>query len=86
LLAEDGDGGVVLFVVQVGVRADQRAYHRVGDLFLLVGEARIGAGPERLDLRLGEPGVAADRLVRGPLVAAVPGLRHHQDGHLAHPG
>src|SRR6266496_6652008 len=59
-LAEHRHRGVVLLVVQVGAlraRAGQRPHHRVGDLLLLVGEAGIRTGPQRLDLRAGEPGV-----------------------------
>src|SRR6266704_7154289 len=70
-LAEDRHRGVVLLVVQVGAlraRAGQGPHHRVGDLLLLVGEAGIRTGPQRLDLRAGEPGVPPEQLVRVALV------------------
>src|SRR6266566_2280075 len=56
-LAEDRHRGVVLLVVQVGDRAGERPHHRMGDLLLLVGEAGIVTGAQRLDLRVGEPGL-----------------------------
>ena len=61
--AEDRHRGVVLLVVQVGGRPGERPHHRVGDLLLLVGEAGIVTGAQRLDLRVGEPGLTPDRLV-----------------------
>ena len=87
-LAERGDRGGVLIVVQVGrdPDTDQGPDHLVRDPLLLVGEPGVRAHAERLDLRLGQARVAADRLVRGPLVAAVLRLRDDQDRHLADPG
>src|SRR6266581_4359288 len=84
-LAEHRHRGVVLLVVQVGAlraRAGQGPHHRVGDLLLLVGEARIRTGPQRLDLRAGEPGVPpeplASRTARGPWPRGPPRISRYK--------
>src|ERR1700685_278225 len=72
LFAQGGDRLVVLLVVQVAGDG-QSAGGRVRDARLLVGELGIVVRAQRVELRFGQPGVAADRLVRGLLVIAAGG-------------